>query len=100
MITAEHIKSRFGNLFELMSDNDLMEKVVATWVEGCKQGNWSSLDELKKMPFTLLTETHGVNFLEHTEAVTLGALYLAEAQEKSYATMPYNVERDVLIAGG
>jgi len=89
MITAEQIQSRFETLLEMIHDEDLRKKVVDTWVDGCRQGGWKSLDDLEQMPFTLLTETHGVNFLEHTEAVTRGALALAEAQTHSYRRMPY-----------
>lgn len=100
MITTEQIQSRFGELLKMISNDTLREQVVTVWVEGCRQGGWESMDDLERMPFTLLTETHGVNFLEHTEAVTWGALNLAEAQQKSYKNMPYRVDRDVLIAGG
>jgi len=100
MITAEQIYSQFDALLNEITDKSITELVVKTWVEACRQGGWNSMEELKLMPFTLLTETHGVNFLEHTIAVTYGALALAEAQEKSYARMPYAIDRDVLIAGG
>lgn len=100
MITAETISNRFNRLLKQMSDETLRRQVVEAWVEGCRQGGWESLEQLEQMPFTLLTETHGVNFLEHTEAVTLGALKLAEAQEECYARLPYAIDKDVLIAGG
>ncbi len=52
------------------------------------------------MPFTLLTNTRGVNFIEHTIAVTNGAYALAKAQEAAYRTMPYAIDYDRLLAGG
>lgn len=100
MINTEHIKEKFNELLSLISDEALRNNVIKTWVEGCHQGGWKSMDQLESMPFTLLTETCGVNFIEHTIAVTRGALALAEAQEKTYARMPYTVNKDVLIAGG
>ena len=52
------------------------------------------------MPFTLLTKTQGISLVEHTIAVTEGALALADAQESAYSRMPYKVNMDRLIAGG
>ena len=52
------------------------------------------------MPFTLLTKTHGISLVDHTVAVTEGALALARAQADAYARMPYKVDMDRLIAGG
>jgi putative nucleotidyltransferase with HDIG domain len=100
MITAEDIRNVFGELINQIENPSLQEQVVSAWVEGCRQGNWTSLEALQKMPFTLLTETCGISFIEHTIAVTRGAIGLLDAQISSYHTMPYPVDRDVLIAGG
>jgi putative nucleotidyltransferase with HDIG domain len=67
---------------------------------GCERGGWNSLDELSNMPFTLLTETHGVSFIDHTIAVTEGAMGLALSQIENYQEMPYRIDMDRLIAGG
>jgi len=100
MITREDVESLFRAQLERIEDDDLRQRVVDTWVTACKRGEWESVDALKKMPFTLLTETHGVNFIEHTIAVTEGAVGLAEAQKASYETMPYEIDMDRLLAGG
>ena len=42
----------------------------------------------------------GVNFVEHTIAVTKGAYELAKAQEEVYSKMPYNIDYNRLLAGG
>ena len=35
-------------------------KIVAAWVEACALGGWTDRRaQLKALPFTLLTETHG-----------------------------------------
>jgi putative nucleotidyltransferase with HDIG domain len=52
------------------------------------------------MPFTLLTDTKGINFIEHTIAVTEGAISLAKAQMDGYRKLPYKVDMDRLVAGG
>jgi len=100
MITEKNIIDVFGAQLASIKDEKIREKVVEAWLIGCKRGGWDSMEELSRMPFTLLTETHGVTFLEHTIAVTEGALGLALAQIETYDKMPYEIDLDRLIAGG
>jgi|UniRef100_A0A7V3PV36 putative nucleotidyltransferase with HDIG domain len=100
MITGDDIKQVFARQLEQINEPVLREQVVMVWVEAAKQGGWNSITELQKMPFTLLTDTRGINIIEHTIAVTEGALGLARAQQYSYHKMPYPVNFDRLIAGG
>ncbi len=100
MISKADIESLFSTQLARITDQGLREQVVDVWVAGCRKGGWDSVDDLKKMPFTLLTETKGVNFIEHTIAVTDGAVALAQAQIDTYAELPYKIDMDRLIAGG
>ena len=100
MITKEDIQNLFAKQLEQIQNQELKDKVTDLWVEGCKQGKWDSIDELNKMPFNLLTETKGINFVEHTISVTEGAVALAKAQTETYREMPYKINMDRLIAGG
>jgi putative nucleotidyltransferase with HDIG domain len=100
MITAHDIEALLTPWLDEITRADLRQMVVDTWVLGCREGGWESADELALMPFTLLTPTHGVSFVEHTLAVTAGAVGLYEAQKRHYARMPYPVDRDLLVAGG
>ncbi len=100
MISSAQIKELFKEQLALIKDTDTGNKVVDTWVLACELGGWKSLEELEQIPFTLLTDTHGVNFIEHTKAVTEGAYQLALAQEKSYKKLPYEIDHDRLVAGG
>jgi len=100
MITRQNVLDLFGALLNKMSDEILREQVIEVWQAGCAAGGWEKVEELKEIPFTLLTDTRGVNFIEHTVAVTVGAIALAEAQQSTYAAMPYAVDMDRLIAGG
>lgn len=101
MISDKDIQTLFGSVLERISNKDLRDKVVKTWTLGCQRGGWNSVDELRNMPFTLLTKTHGVNFIQHTLAVTEGAYGLAKAQETAYGgKLPYKVDYDRLLAGG
>ena len=100
MISKTDIEKLFSNLLSQITDDDIRSKVVDAWKLGCDRGNWESVDDLNKMPYTLLTDTHGVNFIEHTIAVTEGAIALAKVQTDNYAKMPYKIDMDRLIAGG
>jgi putative nucleotidyltransferase with HDIG domain len=100
MISKADIESLFSAQLAKISDAKLREQVVEVWVQGCEKGGWKSVDDLKKMPFTLLTDTGGVNFVEHTIAVTEGAVALAQAQIDTYRKLPYKIDMDRLVAGG
>jgi putative nucleotidyltransferase with HDIG domain len=100
MISKTDIELLFAKQLAKISDPDLREKVVEVWLLGCERGGWESVDDLKKMPFTLLTDTRGINFIEHTIAVTEGALALAKAQIDAYGELPYRIDMDRLVAGG
>ena len=100
MITEKDIEKIFGSLLRLIKDKKMRQMTVKVWVDGCRDGGWKTVKELEKMPFTLLTDCHGVSFVEHTKAVTLGAMGLAKAQMESYRKLPYRIDMDRLIVGG
>ena len=100
MITETDIERLFESVLPRIKDEDLRKKTVRAWVVACQRGGWKSVEELEKIPFTLLTDTRGVNFIEHTIAVTEGAYGLAKAQEQAYREMPYKIDHDRLLAGG
>ena len=100
MIGEKDIYGLFLRQLEAIKNSGLREKVVKCFVLGCGRGNWQSVQDLKKMPFTLLTNTEGINFIEHTIAVTEGAAGLARAQLAACAALPYTIDFDRLFAGG
>lgn len=100
MITVADIERLFSAQLEKIQSGEVRKGVVDAWVLGCRRGGWESVDELMQIPFTLLTDTRGVNFIEHTVAVTEGALAMAEWQIATYRQMPYEINRDRLVAGG
>ena len=95
----EKIESLFKGLLSKIQDSLLRQKVVEIWVSAAEEGQWKPAD-LEVIPFTLLTETKGINLIEHTVAVTEGALGLADAMESAYSKKPFAINRDWLIAGG
>jgi len=83
-----------------IGDEDLREKVLDTWEKAVGLSAYDSAEAFAKMPFTLLTDCRGISFVEHTLAVTAGAVGLAQAQAAHYSDPPYAVDMDRLIAGG
>ncbi|HPS31169.1 MAG TPA: hypothetical protein PLZ43_12995, partial [bacterium] len=66
----KELSKAFSELTGRMKDKELAEKVIQVWVDCAIEGGWKNYEELLEMPFTLLTETDGVNLIEHTIAVT------------------------------
>ena len=89
----------FGELLEKINDKSLKEKTLEAWVLASKEGGWTKPEELEKMPFTLLTDCRGINLIEHTIAVTKGAVGLAKAITETYKT-PFEINMDFVYAGG
>jgi len=100
MITKQEIEKLFEAQLAKIQVAGLRAKVVEVWVEGARRGGYQGVEQLTNMPFTLLTNSRGVNFIEHTIAVTEGALALARAQEAAYRALPYRIDFDRLVAGG
>jgi putative nucleotidyltransferase with HDIG domain len=100
VVTAKDIEGLFHDQLSSIENEETRKQTVTTWVEAAKLGGWQSVEDLEAVPFTLLTKTHGISLIEHTVAVTEGALALADAQESAYSRMPYKVNIDRLIAGG
>ncbi|HEX5130894.1 MAG TPA: HDIG domain-containing protein [Candidatus Krumholzibacteria bacterium] len=81
----------------LIEDTSLRNKVVAVWEEALVTGGYT-LDELKKVPFTLLSDHVSVTFLEHVRAVCQMCVAMAGVVSGSYGKrIPIN--RDILVAG-
>ncbi len=100
MITTQDIEELFHKQLSSIKDATTRDLTVATWVEAARLGGWQSVTELRAVPFTLLTNAHGISLVDHTIAVTEGAVALARAQRDAYSRMPYAVNMDRLTAGG
>lgn len=96
----KELHAAFKPLLDKMKDEKLKEKVVDTWALCAERGGWKTYGELEEMPFTLLTNTLGVNLIEHTIAVTKGAMGLADAMFSTYKKVNFDINMDILIAGG
>ncbi len=98
MMFREDIGRTFEKELAMIKDERLRDMVIEAWDMAAVEGGWNSFDDLNRMPYTLLTETHGISFIDHTKAVTAGAVGLAMAQIDNYST-PYRIDMDRLVAG-
>ena len=82
---------------QLVGDAKLRELTTHVWLEAMKQAGWT-IEDLPGMPFTLLIPQTDVSLIQHTRAVTLTALKIAEVLMKEYGQR-VAIDRDVLLAG-
>jgi putative nucleotidyltransferase with HDIG domain len=83
--------------FQLISDNELCEKSLDVWLEAMQEGEWE-VDDLQEMPFTLLITHTPINIVEHTRAVTLCSLKIAEVLQEAYKGR-ISIHQDNLLSG-
>ncbi len=80
-----------------IKDKNLKEKVILAWEEGIKEGGWK-IEDLEKIPFTLLIRDLKINLIEHTRTVTHTAYEVGKVLVKKYNDM-VGIDLDVLLAG-
>jgi len=83
--------------FQRIEDPELREKTIKVWEEAVKKGGWNT-EDLLLMPFTLLIEPTSVNIIEHTRAVTLCSLKIADILLEEYRGKVF-INRDYLLSG-
>jgi len=83
--------------FNLISDENLREKALAVWEKAMKQGNWT-INDLTRIPFTLLIPDVNINFLEHTRGVTGICIHAEKVLKEIYGNKS-KINRDYLITG-
>lgn len=81
---------------ELIRNEGLREKVVATWEEALRRGGWAPQD-IERMPFTLAKKVD-INFAQHVRSVTKICLAVAETFDEIYKGK-LSLDHDTLLAG-
>ncbi len=81
----------------LIKDESLRDKVIAVWAEALEAGGFT-LEELDRVPFTLLSDHTNVTFLEHVRAVCQMCVSMADVVLRSYGKR-IPIDKDVLVAG-
>jgi putative nucleotidyltransferase with HDIG domain len=81
----------------LIKEAKLKNLTRKVWEEAMERGGWTA-EDLEKMPFTLLIKKIEVNIIEHTRAVTLVALKIAEVLIQEYQER-IAINTDYLLSG-
>ncbi len=95
----KEIEKIFKEWLMKIESKKLKESVIKTYEIAIKRSKFRGIEEVVKMPFSILTDCRGITFIDHTLAVTSGAYHLAKAQEKYFKNLPYKINFDRLIAG-
>ncbi len=92
----ERLEDKFPEI-KLITDENLRSNTVAAFVEAINLGGWR-LDDLDRIPFTLLIPNNPVSLLQHMRGVAQTALKIADVMEEYYAQY-YTLDRDILLVG-
>ncbi len=93
----EKIFELFPEIAEIR-DSEIQDKVIACWEEAVAYRGWT-IEELKKIPFTLLAENVNIGFIEHVRTCCHMALACNDVLDDAYGDRKTPVNRDYLIAG-
>lgn len=83
--------------FAEIRNDGLRHKAIAVWEEALATGGWT-VDDLAKMPFTLLAEGVQVSFAEHVSTVARLCIAMDGVLREAYGEK-FKGDRDTLIAG-
>ncbi|NIM65383.1 MAG: HDIG domain-containing protein [Candidatus Latescibacteria bacterium] len=83
--------------FDLIKDSDLRKRILSVWEEALSTGDFT-IEEMKRIPFTLLADNVKVSFLEHVRTVCRLCDAMAEVLIDMYGER-VKINRDHLIAG-
>jgi hypothetical protein len=83
--------------FNDIQNADLRRRVQAVWEEALEIGGWS-LDDLAKVPFTLLAENVEVSFPEHVSTVCKLCIAMERVLKEAYGDR-LEIDHDTLVAG-
>lgn len=83
--------------FQMIKEKQLREKTIEVWRKAMEKGNWS-VEDLEKVPFTLLIKKTPVSLIKHTRAVTLCSVRIADVLLEKYGEH-ISINRDFLLSG-
>jgi len=80
-----------------ITDADIRAKTIAVFLDALSLGGWS-LDDLDRIPFTLLIPNNPVSLLSHMRSVVQTAGKVFDVLEDHYSQY-FRMDRDVLLSG-
>ncbi|MBI5058415.1 HD domain-containing protein [candidate division KSB1 bacterium] len=92
----DRLLDRFPEIGEI-TDADMRNKTVACVLEALTLGGWQ-VDDLDRVPFTLMIPNNPVSLLAHLRATVQSALKIADTLEQFFSPY-YRIDRDILRCG-
>jgi len=83
--------------FELIEDRELRDKALGVWQEALELGGFT-IEDIKRIPFTLLAENVQITFLEHVRTVCRMCKAMADILIDMYGDR-VKINTDHLVAG-
>lgn len=83
--------------FNEIQDEGLRAKTLDVWVEALETGGFT-VEEMKRIPFTLLADNVNITFLEHVRVVCRMSIAMADVLIEAYGDR-VKINRDHLVAG-
>lgn len=92
----EILLNKFPEIGEI-TDADLRSKTEACVLEAITVGGWQ-IEDLDRIPFTLVIPNSKVSLLSHLRATVQTAMKIADVMESHFSAF-YRIDRDVLRCG-
>lgn len=83
--------------FNQIKDGELRDKVLAVWHDAMGIGGWT-VDDLQKIPYTLLVDDVDISFSQHVSVVCRLCIAMMDVLVESYGDR-YRIDSDTLVAG-
>lgn len=83
--------------FNLIADEDLRARTIGVWEDALREGGWT-LEQIKRMPFSIHVENCQITFIEHVRTVCKMCVAVANVLRDSYGAR-IRISEDYLIAG-
>jgi len=83
--------------FAAIQDTNLRERVLEVWGEAMEIAGLT-IEELVRIPYTLLVEEVEITFIQHVRTVCRMCIAMEEVLRDSYRGR-YSIDKDVLVAG-
>ncbi|MCJ7623500.1 MAG: hypothetical protein MUO76_08340 [Anaerolineaceae bacterium] len=83
--------------FKQINDDELRNKVLAVWQDAMEIGGWD-VDDLQKIPYTLLVDDVDISFSQHVSVVCRLCIAMKDVLIDAYGDR-YKISTDTLVAG-
>ncbi len=94
---AEKLVELFPQL-NLIEDKKLRDQVEHCWMVALERGGWT-IDDLERLPFSLLSDMSEISLAAHTRNVTDTSIAVGKVMNNT-GIEAFNINTDYIVAGG